>query len=196
MTVKMATVEAYIYKPAEKCFKTLPALVALCGYSGVGKDEAARALIGPVGVNGCTYSRWNFGDLIKEAVDPIVRKHFGFSAFTENRDQKARIRRTLEAFGEDNYDNFFSEFFGRLPAMAVNTRLVRVKEAEEWKARGGALIWIYRPGRMPATQWETDRQEELEMSGLIDVGIWNDGTPDELRDKFMTALIGLSPNNH
>ena len=83
------------------------------------------------------YERSSFGDIIKRQLDPIIRLHFGFSAFTTDQNQKARIRRTLESWGEDNYAAIFQEYFSNLPARSVNTRLVRVTEAEEWLLRGG-----------------------------------------------------------
>lgn len=129
--------------------------IAFCGYAGVGKDAAAEILI-QLG-----WKRRAFGDIIKRQVDGIVQQHLGFSAFTPDRTQKEKIRRTLEAWGEDNYAAISDEFFRDLPEFCVNTRLVRVPEALRWKELGGQLWLVKRPGVRPATQWESDQLSEL-----------------------------------
>ena len=53
----------------------------------------------------------------------------GNGTFTEVTAEKARIRRTLESWGEDNYDAILDELFDGLPERCVNTRLCRVREA-------------------------------------------------------------------
>ena len=163
----------------------LPHLVALTGLSGVGKDEAAKCLIAR------GYKRAAFGDIIKRQVDALVREHFGFSAHTEDRVQKSLIRRTLEAWGEDNYDAILKEFFDTIPPLAVNTRLMRVKEAEVWHDRGGVLLLIERPGTPAATLWERERLRELVDSGYVDGVIVNGGTVEELHQVTLETLAGL-----
>lgn len=148
--------------------------IAFTGLSGVGKDEAARPLLAMGFVRHC------FGDIIKREMDSTIQKHFGFSAFTENRDEKARIRRTLESWGEDRYDTILSEYFAALPEKCVNTRLIRIREAEIWRQRGGIVVCIHCPGVKPATQWEQDRLNDLRSSKLIDVVLCNDGDVERL----------------
>ena len=109
-------------------------LIAFTGVAGAGKDAASAPLIA------AGYGRSAFGDIIKRQVDPLVQKYMGFSAFTEDRAQKPLIRRTLESWGEDNYDSIFQEFFDTLPEKCVNTRLCRVREAKEWVRRGGVIL--------------------------------------------------------
>lgn len=154
-------------------------LIALAGYAGVGKDEAAKALIQ------AGYTRVAFGDIIKRQVDALVKQHLGFSAFTEDRTQKPLIRRTLESWGEDNYDQIMREFFESLPERAVNTRLVRVREATEWVRRGGIIIRIDRPGVGPATEWEEARLTELKREGLIHWTIHNGASPQWLHREVL-----------
>lgn len=153
--------------------------IAFAGYAGVGKDEAAKPLIAR------GYKRCCFGDIIKKQIDPVVRQHLGFSAFTEDREQKKSIRRTLESWGEDNYDGIMREFFGNLPELAVNTRLVRTREAEEWRRQGGTIVLICRPGVAAATRWEEERLQELDACGFIDQVICNDGTAADLHLKMV-----------
>jgi dephospho-CoA kinase len=149
-------------------------LIAFAGYAGAGKDEAAKPLIE------AGYRRCCFGDIIKRQVEPLVRRHFGFSALTSDRAEKERIRRTLEAWGEDNYAGVMFEFFRELELPAVNTRLVRVREAREWKKRGGVIWCIQRLGCDGATEWEQDRMRELWAEGAIDDVIDNNSTVDVL----------------
>lgn len=144
-----------------------PDLVAFTGLSGAGKDEAAKCLLD------AGYRRHNFGDIIKRQLDPLVKKHLGFSAHTEDRTKKAIIRRTLEMWGEDNYENILAEFLDTLPKRAVNTRLVRLKEAYAWKQRGGVIVCIERPNHRPATEWEADRLQELIDANVIDATVHN-----------------------
>lgn len=154
-------------------------LIALTGYAGSGKDEAAKALIAQ------GYKRCCFGDIIKGQVDPLVRQHFGFSAFTEDRSQKPLIRRTLEAWGEDNYDAIFREFFSSLPHKAVNTRLCRAREAVEWLARGGVIVHVKRIGVEAETPWAKAQVEELIAQGLITHTISNDFTVGYLHERIL-----------
>lgn len=103
-------------------------LIAFAGYAGEGKDAAAQRLI----TSG--WKRCAFGDIIKRQMDPLINHHLGFSAFTEDDTQKKQIRPILEQWGEVNYDGVMREFFDTLPSRAVNTRLVRLREAKEWVA--------------------------------------------------------------
>jgi len=154
-------------------------LIAFTGLSGVGKDEASKPLLA------LGYKRHAFGNIIKHQLDELIQKHFGFSAFTEDRTQKAKIRRTLEHWGEDNYDAILDEFMATLPEKAVNTRLVRVKEAAKWVGKGGIIVEVVRPGLEPATQWEVDRMQELTASGLIRCTVINSGTPQDLHAEIL-----------
>jgi hypothetical protein len=153
-------------------------LIALTGYAGSGKDEAAKALI-EIG-----YERRCFGDTIKGQVDSLVLRHFGFSAFTEDRTQKPLIRRTLESWGEDNYDSIFRQFFASLPEKAVNTRLCRAREAREWLRRGGVVVHVQRRACEAETPWSAAQVDELEREGLITHVIHNNSTV-----KFLRAAI-------
>lgn len=160
--------------------------VAFAGFAGAGKDVAAQVLIDR------GYERVCFGDIIKDQLDEVVRRHFGFSAHTGNREEKARIRRTLESWGEDNYDQICQQFFDSLPPRAVNTRLVRVREGLQWVSSGGVIIEIVRPQVGAATQWEHDRFRELSEAGLIRAQIHNDGTPEQLHVDVLKALDELT----
>lgn len=165
-------------------------LVALCGLSGSGKDEAAKGLLS----NYLVWVRCNFGDIIKSELDQALRTHFGISAFTEIRSQKEQIRPILEQWGECGYERILRTYMGWVGLRlsfgdrVVNTRIMRLKEVEEWKQLGGVIVEIVRPGVAPATQWEAKRMRELQESGMIDHTIINDGSPDELRHQLKSWL--------
>lgn len=165
-------------------------LVALCGLSGAGKDEAAKGLLS----HHPFWVRCNFGDIIKVELDDAMRKHVGISAFTEIRSQKEQIRPILEQWGECSYERILSKYMAQvglrvsLGHCVVNTRIMRLKEAKEWKQLGGVIVEIVRPGIVPATQWEAERTRELQESGMIDHAIINDGSPDELRQQLKSWL--------
>ena len=152
-------------------------LIAFAGYAREGKDAAAQRLIAS------GWKRCAFGDIIKRQLDPLINHHLGFSAFTEDDTQKKQIRPILEQWGEVNYDGVMREFFETLPARAVNTRLVRLREAKEWMWRGGIILRIRRPGIEPATDWERDRLQELYDGGAIHDTVINDGTIEQLTNR-------------
>lgn len=157
-----------------------PRLIAFAGYARSGKDEAAKALV-EMG-----YTRYNFGDIIKSQIDHLVLTHLGFSSFTEDDVQKKQIRGLLEQWGEANYDNILTKYMDHVDKYKdvrfVNTRIVRVREAKEWKSRGGVILCIERTNVDAATEWERDRLLELIDSRMIDLTIKNCGSPGELHD--------------
>jgi hypothetical protein len=164
-------------------------LIALTGYARVGKDEAAKALIGAGWVRRC------FGDVIKGQVDQLVRQHLGYSAFTEDDTQKKQIRGLLEQWGDSNYAGVMREFFGTLPDKCVNTRLCRVLEALEWRRRGGLIVHIQRvvgPDQMmqPAsTPWEESVVHSLWSANVIDYVLVNDGSTEDLKEAMRRLFI-------
>jgi hypothetical protein len=160
-------------------------LIAFAGVARAGKDEAAQALIA------AGYERCCFGDIIKEQLDVLCCQHLGVSAFTEDDEQKQRIRPVLEAWGDVNADGIADEFFANLPSLAVNTRLVRVREAKEWRNRGGLVVEIKRIGYGPASNWERDCLNELRQAGCIDATITNDGTIADLHAKVRDFANGM-----
>lgn len=157
--------------------------VALFGYGNCGKDTAGQALVRR------GYTRSCFGDIIKRQVDGLVRHYFGFSAFTEVDEEKQKIRPLLESWGDVNYWGIFHEYFSDLPELCVNTRLCRVREAEEWKRRGGTILEIFRPGHGPVTPWEAKIGEDLLAAQLIDGIILNDGTIADLEQRIVSRCV-------
>lgn len=157
--------------------------VAFTGYARSGKDACGKVLIQQ------GYKRVAFGDIIKRQLDPVIRVHFGFSAFTESDEEKKKIRGTLEHWGEDNYDAIFKEFFETLPELAVNTRLVRAREAEEWVKQGGVIYEVSRPGCVAETNFAERMMNEMWLSGLVAGTIINDGTLEDLERQVIDLLI-------
>jgi hypothetical protein len=162
-------------------------LIAFAGYAREGKDAAAQRLIAS------GWKRCAFGDIIKRQLDPLIKHHLGFSAFTEDDTQKKQIRPILEQWGEVNNDGVMREFFDTLPARAVNTRLVRLREAKEWMRRGGVILRIRRPGVEPATDWERDRLQELYDGGAIHDTILNEGTVEQLWNRVQHYAERVDP---
>ena len=162
-------------------------LIAFAGYAREGKDAAAQRLIAS------GWKRCAFGDIIKRQLDPLINHHLGFSAFTEDDTQKKQIRPILEQWGEVNYDGVMREFFETLPARAVNTRLVRLREAKEWMWRGGIILRIRRPGIEPATDWERDRLQELYDGGVIHDTLLNEGTVEQLWNRVQNYAERVDP---
>jgi hypothetical protein len=162
-------------------------LIAFAGYAREGKDAAAQRLIAS------GWKRCAFGDIIKRQLDPLINHHLGFSAFTEDDTQKKQIRPILEQWGEVNYDGVMREFFDTLPARAVNTRLVRLREAKEWMRRGGVILRIRRPGVEPATDWERDRLQELYDGGAMHDTILNEGTVEQLWNRVQHYAERVDP---
>jgi hypothetical protein len=99
----------------------------------------------------------------------------------------------LEQWGEVNYDGVMREFFDTLPPRAVNTRLVRLREAKEWMRRGGIILRIRRPGIEPATDWERDRLQELYDGGAIHDTILNEGTVEQLWNRVQHYAERVDP---
>jgi len=75
-----------------------PARIAFTGLSGCGKDSAAQPLLAR------GYQRACFGDVIKGIFDAQCRELLGFSAFTEHRPDKEKIRPLLVHGGDVFYD--------------------------------------------------------------------------------------------
>lgn len=174
--------------------------IALAGLARTGKDATAE------GVLDLGYRRYNFGDIIKDraqylgakeierTIDWVARNEGyqpeitekiiagwgairgGISPFTECDEEKAKIRTLLERLGEAYYGDILEEYLAELPAMCVNTRLVRIQEARAWTARGGIILCVYRPGTKPASDWEKDALNVLiHSSGMVKGYIINDG---------------------
>jgi hypothetical protein len=158
-------------------------LIAFTGFARCGKDEAAQILIAQ------GFNRVCFGDLIKAQLDPVMQKHLGFSAFTSDPVQKSRIRPVLEYWGDANWDNIFNEFFAALTPPAVNTRLCRVREAEEWVERGGIIVNVVRPGVVAETPWAEKMFWEMQNSGLLHSCVVNNSSVEGLhqliREKYL-----------
>ena len=188
-------------------------LVAFAGYARCGKDEAGKAFIdlgyarrafgdvikkrmshAPVTHLG-TVLEWVHKNEDNPTSDLLTSLYNGFMQichqqicpFTENDIAKAIIRPILERYGEAFYDEILCEFMDELPDKAVNTRIVRCKEAEEWRKRGGIIIEVVRGGAPPATAWERDRLEELRAARHLHATVFNLGTIEELHQKALRS---------
>lgn len=170
-----------------------PIHIAFAGYAGSGKDTAALRLIER------GFKRVCFGDIIKRQIDPLIQEHLGFSAFTEDREQKTLIRGVLEQWGDANYEKIGEEFFRDLPPLAVNTRLVRVREAEKWVDGGGIILVVNRPGVEPSSKWEEQCLKELvdwcrRLRPQSATGVHNGSTPEDLHALVDNLVLSYFPH--
>lgn len=195
-------------------------MIAISGYSRQGKDEAGKALIAK------GYRRVAFGDIIrkqlkgftlKDAVELIdwmypdqPRSERGrvwksasdmftgqIDPFTEVDEEKNKLRALMEWYGMWKYDEILDELFQTLPLPVVNTRLMRVREAQHWVDAGGHVIEVIRPFATPQTEFEREAQQEIRDSGLLSITIVNDGTISDLHQKINdfteTSFTGYQP---
>ena len=163
--------------------------IALHGYAGVGKDVVVGEHL--------IKKRRAFGDIIKADLDEEIRAIYGFSAFTEDRSQKALIRDQLVKYGYDHSESIERRFFEALPERCVNTRILRPRECKLWKEAGGVIILVTREGYKAAEPKEEEEVLACWHAGLISYVLANNGTPEECRiklDYFMTRILsGLTP---
>lgn len=158
--------------------------LAFCGYSRSGKDTAAMPLIAAG-----THERRCFGDIIKRQLDPLIREHFNFSAFTENDEEKKKIRLVLESWGDANDKRIREEFFASLPRYCVNTRLFWPEEARVWRRHGGVIVEVVKPGVGASTVKELGAMKQLHEEHLIDHTLLNDGTVMQLWSKVKALVL-------
>jgi hypothetical protein len=136
------------------------------------------------------WRRHAFGDIIKRIFDPLVRQYFGFSAHTLDRAEKAKIRGLLVHGGEAFYEAVFAEYFADLAPPLVNTRLMRLREAQAWTERGGVIVEVKRPGVEAAEPCERVWLEDIRAAGFIRHTIHNGGTVKALH-QAVCALAGV-----
>lgn len=159
--------------------------IALTGYSRVGKDEVAAILM-DFGL-----TRVAFGDIIKRQLDPLIREHLGFSAFTEADHEKKRIRTTLESWGYANYSAILSELMTDLPEKCVNSRLFRTPEAKLWREAGGVVWHVVRNGCVEHTPNEREETRRMWDANLVDLVLPNHGSLDDLRRRVTEEYEAL-----
>jgi len=159
--------------------------IGLAGYSRTGKDEVAKRLIEKHG-----YARVAIGDFIKQQLRPLVLEHLGIDALTVTGEDKERIRKLLELWGDLNFTNLLGLMRAELRDNIVNSRICRTEEAELWRSEGGIVIEIRRPYNIGKTLWERHRMNELRKDGLVDFTIINDSTVEDLHQTIDWLMAG------
>ncbi len=168
-----------------------PCRIALHGYARTGKDTFGLMLMRLLDLK-----RVALGDIIKRQLDPIVKIHLGFSAFTQDDKQKTQIRPTLVEWGYANYDNILREFMEDVPARAVSTRIFRLEECLAWRQAGGIIVELKRLGIAPAETKEAMELERCRVAGFIDLTIDNNGTIDDLEKEAIQLAFEIGRGNY
>lgn len=170
-----------------------PQLIGFIGYAHSGKDRGIVDMLIQLG-----YIRTCFGDNIKRAFDPLVQKYFGFSAFTENREEKLKIRALLEHGGEVLMDGLMREYRLETEQQILRGRKLAnprvMSERHLWRGWGGKIYEVIRPGIQPASKWEFDYIENMRRQNMIEpTPIINDGTLEQLRERILIDFMGTDP---
>ena len=76
-------------------------VVGLCGFARSGKDTFFSIASEILDSQNKNNNRIAFADSLKEDLDPFIKEHLGFSAFTENSKEKELIRPLMVCFGAD-----------------------------------------------------------------------------------------------
>lgn len=154
----------------------MPKLIALTGYGRAGKDVLGAAFIAQ------GWHRLAMGDHIKLLFTPLVERHLGYTAFTEEPEEKEHIRPLLVHGGQVFYEHVSNAYFANVDAAlnrgrsVINTRLFRPEEAERWRQRGGEIWEVTRAGNGPKEPEEAAALELLRAHGFIARTLHNDGT--------------------
>lgn len=185
--------------------------IGLTGAARTGKDTVGRFLVD------AGYTRVAFGDFIKKEVSLLDRgmeeSFFRYwvhreldedraqevedslsyylsekpDPFTEDNQIKPKLRPLLEEWGMYRYGGILNQMITELPDLAVNTRLMRAREAQAWVDNGGVIWEVTRPGYGPETEFARQCLEEMRESGLISLTINNDEDERRLLFKTLTA---------
>lgn len=178
-----------------------PLIIGLCGYSRVGKDTAAKAL-----VQERYFRRIAFADPLKQcllALNPLVpsdpqddsSQHLHLRDYCKQvgswtlAKEHPEVRRLTQVMGTEVGRNILDhDLWVRLAQSKIvdNTIFTDVRfpnEARLVRQKGGYLIRIDRPGYGPVNEHLSDRAFE---GWSFDEIFVNDGTIQELQEKLLT----------
>ncbi len=189
-------------------------LIGICGNKGVGKNTAADFLDG--------YTQMAFADKLKEAVANLFGMDISEVDFLKNQLATVEVRvpkddlrfaysrhllywrEFLQRFGTEMGRNTFGESFWADkwasqydelsysdPAAAKKVVVTDVRfhnEASRIIWHGGHIIEIIRPDCEP----DGHASEDGIPDDLIDATVYNDGTVDDFKRKFLAVVEGLS----
>lgn len=153
-------------------------MIGLVGVAASGKDTLADALGVEHG-----FVKHSQGNIIKRLFDQQCRDILGYSAFTENREQKEHIRPLLIHGGYVFVDWVEDQLYRTMPSLAVNNRVYLPEQGERWLAEGGVLWEVWRPGHKPVEPLEQRYLDIMRERSLITRVVLNDGTYEEWEAK-------------
>jgi hypothetical protein len=169
-------------------------IVALCGYAGAGKDDAAKGLVAE------GWTRIGFADAVKDSLlalsplvfdDRVVRSKVssvanlvsegGWELAKSNPDVRTMLQRmgceaSRDIHGQDCWLKIMRRKIQAAPGNVVITDLRFKNEADAVRSWGGKVIRIDRPGVCPVNGHAS---EKLEFEP--DEVILNDGTIEDLQ---------------
>lgn len=167
-------------------------ILALCGFSRVGKNAAADCLE--------NYQQFSFAEVLKQEVTKMLAS-VGIKADVYKEDKEAwrdmlvfwgRKRRSLDR------DYWVKQVAMRIAAKpyvrAVITDLRYVNEARWVKSKGGLVIGIERPGFGPANEEEGMSIREIRIQHSDIHWLVNDGTPGQLATSIRSAVKQFCSN--
>ncbi len=180
-------------------------LIGLCGYAGVGKDEAAKVLIEEYG-----YKRVAFADAIRDslmALNPWIPRDGEYvrlndiveeSGWKKAEDGNEEIRRLAQAMGTEVGRNILSHNLWvqiverKLDKRTVVTDTRFPNEARLLRRHGGILVRVERPGYGPVNEHLSDRASK---NWAYEHRIRNDSTLEALQEEMreLAKSLNLEP---
>lgn len=172
----------------------MPLIFGIGGVARSGKDTMGAFLLKKLTRLRFPCLKVSFAHEVKMDLDPFIRHHFNFSAFTERDNEKKLLRPMLVAYAEAMRRNDIMYWIKRAEKRilsAVNNNIIVIitdvrKEVEaKWiKQQGGYLIHLKRIGLKPA-----DFEEKINdpiIKRLADKKLWwrDFKDPDEIPCKF------------
>lgn len=151
-------------------------IIAISGVGRAGKDSFFRFASEYLNSQGVTTGRWAFADELKRDMDDFIQEKFGFSAFTENTDEKSKVRPLLVEYGRIRRNDSRGQHWlktiepsilaeeGPQVRFITDLRFAKYGETDELnfiKKNGGSVIHIQRYSVHGFVQEPANKEEEV-----------------------------------